>query len=151
MVDFPINFPIASRKELADQFDAALREQHGRVRLVILEAIASASAARLPLEELIAVARKHNVAVLIDGAHTCGQLPNDQVRKLSELGDFFVASLHKWMFCARSVGLLYVSAAYLGDILPAVTSWGYVGRSNLHTLFSNMGTKVSYQAIYQLF
>ncbi len=142
-----IRFPIASRQELAEQFDQLLTAKKGRIRLAILEAIASCSAARLPVEELVLVARRHNVAVLIDGAHACGQLQNTEVQSLCELSDFFVASLHKWMFTARSAGLLYVKAAYLGDIRPAITSWGYANRSDFHSLFSSMGTKVSIVAV----
>jgi len=53
---------------------------------VTADYISSRPSVLLPVKELIAVCRRHNVMVLVDGAHTPGQIQLD----LENLGaDFF--------------------------------------------------------------
>ena len=75
--------------EIVEHYEKVLRE-NPTVKLAIVDAITSISALKLPLKRLTEVCRKHNVLVLVDGAHAPGQIPLD----LEKLGaDFFVGML----------------------------------------------------------
>ena len=75
--------------EVVEHYEKVLRENPS-IKLAIIDAITSISALKLPFKRLTEVCHKHNVLVLIDGAHTPGQIPLD----LERLGaDFFVGML----------------------------------------------------------
>ena len=58
----------------------------------------------LPIKELINIAHKYNIKILVDGAHAIGTLDlNMDLLK----PDWYVGSLHKWCFTMKSVGFLY--------------------------------------------
>ena len=75
--------------EVVQHYEKVLRENPS-IKLAIIDAITSISALKLPFKRLTEVCHKHNVLVLIDGAHAPGQIPLD----LERLGaDFFVGML----------------------------------------------------------
>jgi len=81
-----------------------------KLRLIILDHIASASATLYPIKEIIAVIRKwdqisnNKSLILIDGAHSIGQIQID----LNDLDcDYYVSNLHKWFFAPRGCAFLY--------------------------------------------
>jgi hypothetical protein len=60
-----------------------------RFFIIITDYISSASATVYPVAELIKVCKKHNVMVMVDGAHTPGQVALN-LEELGQLGmDFF--------------------------------------------------------------
>ena len=72
--------------EIVQHYEKVLQENPS-VKLAIIDAITSLSALKLPFKRLTEVCHKHNVLVLVDGAHTPGHIPLD----LERLGaDFFV-------------------------------------------------------------
>ena len=81
-----VNFHVT---EIVEHYEKVLRE-NANIKLVIIDAITSISALKLPIKKLTEVCHKHNALVLIDGAHAPGQIPLD----LERLGaDFFVGKL----------------------------------------------------------
>ena len=103
--------------------------------LVIVDHITSNSAARMPVEEILAVARDKNVfALLIDGAHGPGQLDLSVDRLLtpppgsanSSTKVFYVGNCHKWLCCPRGSGFLYAPSRDGRSMLkPPVVSHGF--------------------------
>ncbi len=92
-----------------------------RTRLVIVDHLTSGSALLLPVADIVATCRKRGVPILVDGAHTPGQVPLD----LNALGaDWYVANLHKWAFAPRSAGFLWAPPHRQSGLHPAVISWG---------------------------
>jgi isopenicillin-N epimerase len=108
----------ATDAEVVARVRAALRP--GKTRLLIIDQIASATAAVFPVREIVAAARHHDIPVLVDAAHVPGMLPVD----VAAIGaDFWVGNLHKWAFAPRGTALLAVGAAWRRRIEPLVVSW----------------------------
>ena len=101
---------------------AAVRRalESGRPRLLIVDAVASATARLLPVRRLVAAARERGVAVLVDAAHVPGMLP----ARVADTGaDFWVGNLHKWGYAPRGTAVLAVAAPWRSRIRPLVVSW----------------------------
>jgi isopenicillin-N epimerase len=114
----PVPFPIAGPEQV---IDALLPRLEG-ARLVIIDAITSASGLVMPYAEVVAACRARGVPVLVDMAHAPGQLALD----LDALGaDFATGNFHKWMFAARGSAFLYVAPRWRELIKPTVVSWGW--------------------------
>ena len=78
-----------------------------RLRAIMVSHITSQLGIRMPVAELVALAREHGALSLIDGAQAVGQLPVD----VHALGcDAYVASPHKWLLAPKGTGLLYLRA-----------------------------------------
>ena len=108
----------ASDAEVISRVRAALRP--GKTKLLIIDQIASATAAAFPVREIAAAAREHDIPVLVDAAHVPGMLPVD----VTAIGaDFWVGNLHKWAFAPRGTALLAVAPAWRRRIEPLVVSW----------------------------
>jgi isopenicillin-N epimerase len=90
-----------------------------RTKLVIIDAITSTTARRLPTTGVVAVAREVGSAVLVDAAHAPGLLTTP----VAEIGaDFWVGNLHKWVFSPRGTALLCVAPAWRDRVSPVVVS-----------------------------
>ncbi|KAI0520753.1 aminotransferase family protein-like protein [Xylaria bambusicola] len=76
-----------------------------RVRMAIVDTIASLPGVRIPFEDLVPALQAEGALVLVDGAHGIGHVDID----LASLNpDFLVTSLNKWLFVPRGVSALYV-------------------------------------------
>jgi isopenicillin-N epimerase len=114
-----VALPLAARDaEVVSRLRSALRP--GRTKLVIVDQIASATAQILPVREIVAAARAHEIPVLVDAAHVPGMLPVD----VSAIGaDFWAGNLHKWAYAPRGTALLCVARHWRRRIEPLVVSW----------------------------
>ena len=73
----------------------------------------------LPVTELTAMARRHGIPLIIDGAHALAHFDFD----LGELDvDNYSTSLHKWLFAPHGTGLLYVRRDKIADIWPLMAA-----------------------------
>jgi selenocysteine lyase/cysteine desulfurase len=105
----------ATRTAVLDAYATALRD-HPRVRLLLLSHMNNRTGLVLPVAEIVAMARHHGVDVIVDAAHSWGQLDFT----IGDLGaDFAGFSLHKWMGAPLGTGFLYIRKPRLGDIDPA--------------------------------
>lgn len=69
----------------------------------------------LPVKKIADEARKRNILVLVDGAHTFAHLDF----KIPELNcDFFGTSLHKWLCAPFGNGMLYIRKELIASIAP---------------------------------
>ncbi|MFF5080925.1 aminotransferase class V-fold PLP-dependent enzyme [Actinoplanes sp. NPDC000266] len=108
----------ASSAEVVSRIRAALRP--GKTKLLIVDQIASATAACLPVREIVAAAHEHDIPVLVDAAHVPGHLPVE----VAAIGaDFWVGNLHKWAFAPRGTALLSVAPQWRRRMEPLVVSW----------------------------
>lgn len=125
-------FPLAAPEEL---HEAVLGAIGPRTRLLVIDWITSPTALRLPVHTIVPAAQELGVAVLVDGAHTPGQIEVD----LEALGaDFWVGNLHKWLCTPRGTALLQVSPRWQEQVHPTVTSHGW--GKGLHAEFDWTGT-----------
>jgi isopenicillin-N epimerase len=114
-VALPLALPAT---EIVARIRNALRP--GRTGLLIVDQLASATAQVLPVRQIAAAAREHDIPVLVDGAHAPGMLP---VNVAAIGADFWVGNLHKWAYAPRGTALLAVGSEWRRRIDPLVVSW----------------------------
>ena len=88
-----------------------------RTALVALDQITSASALRLPVEQVLD-ALASDVPVMVDGAHAPGLI--DCPARLG--ATFWLGNLHKWAFAPRTAAALVVAPTYRERVRPLVES-----------------------------
>ncbi len=94
-----------------DQFEEALNE---RTRIVAVSHVSNALGTVNPLAEMIRLAHRSNVPVVVDGAQAVPHMPVD-VRQLD--ADFYAFSAHK-LFGPTGIGVLYGKRALLNAMPP---------------------------------
>lgn len=115
----PVGLPVKPPDVFVEEF---LNRITPKTKVIFLSHITSATALRLPVEPIIAQAKRMGIMTIIDGAHAPGQIPLD----LSSLGaDVYIGACHKWMCAPKGAAYVYVSSAYQEKMEPLVVSWGY--------------------------
>ncbi|TXK40114.1 aminotransferase class V-fold PLP-dependent enzyme [Nonomuraea sp. C10] len=102
----------ATRQAVLDTYERALR-LHPKVRLLLLSHMNNRTGLVTPVRQIMAMARERGVDVIVDAAHSWGQL-DFTIAGLD--ADFGVFSLHKWMGVPLGAGFLYIRADRLADI-----------------------------------
>ena len=98
-----------------------------RTKVLFLSHITSATAIRLPIEELCRRARAAGILSVIDGAHAPGQIPLD----LTGIGaDVYAGNCHKWLCAPKGSAFLHVRAEHHATIEAMIVSWGWVEGSD---------------------
>ncbi len=105
-----------------ESFCAALGEaMTDRTRLLMLSHITSPTALRLPIEPVLAEARRRGILTLIDGAHAPGQIDIG----LQALGaDYYTGNCHKWLCAPKGTAFLHARPEQQAALRATVTSWG---------------------------
>lgn len=118
-IQHPVALPISSKEAILESF---LKRINPRTRMIFISHISSATALRLPVEEICAAAREKGIVTFIDGAHAPAQLPLD----LRSLGaDIYTGACHKWMMAPKGSSFLYVRRELQQMFDPLVISWGF--------------------------
>jgi isopenicillin-N epimerase len=95
-----------------------------RPKLLIVDAVTSPTAIRLPVAGAVARAHAAGVPVLVDAAHAPGMLPLD----LATTGaDWSVGNAHKWLFAPKGSAFLHAQGPWRERTLPLVTSHDHLG------------------------
>ncbi|MET1077329.1 MAG: aminotransferase class V-fold PLP-dependent enzyme [Pseudomonas sp.] len=99
-----------------------LFERHPRLKLIVLTHVSHRTGLVLPVQAIACEATARGIDVLLDGAHSLGQIDF----KLAELGVPFAAfNLHKWIGAPLSLGFIYVAEARLSRIDPDMADTRY--------------------------
>jgi len=106
IIEQKINFPIIDYNSIINDYKKIIKNNKN-IKFVLIEHITSPTALTLPIKELIDIAHKNNIKILIDGAHAVGTL-DVNITKLDP--DWYIGSLHKWCFTNKGVGFLYTSS-----------------------------------------
>ena len=86
-----------------------------KTRLLMVCHMVNITGQILPVRAIADMAHRHGVDVMIDGAHAFAQLDF----KIPDLGgDYYGASLHKWLGSPLGTGLLYVRADKIAKLWP---------------------------------
>jgi isopenicillin-N epimerase len=113
-----IALPFPSDADVVAVVEDALTD---RTRLVVVDHVASSTAAILPVARIVERCRSAGVPVLVDAAHAPGMLPVDVVA----LGaDFWTGNLHKWVCAPKGSAVLWVAPEHREEVHPLVTSHG---------------------------
>ncbi|MFC7590850.1 aminotransferase class V-fold PLP-dependent enzyme [Nonomuraea antimicrobica] len=103
------------------------------MRLLLLSHMNNRTGLVAPVRQIMAMARSRDVDVIVDAAHSWGQLDFT----LTGLdADFAAFSLHKWMGVPLGAGFIYIREHRLPDIDPAYADETYPAtdiRSRVHS------------------
>jgi isopenicillin-N epimerase len=94
----------ATRQSLIDTYRKAF-EANPRIRMALLSHISYRTGLVLPIAEIADLARNRGIDVIVDAAHSVGQLDF----RLPDLrADFIGINLHKWIGAPLGVGAAYI-------------------------------------------
>jgi selenocysteine lyase/cysteine desulfurase len=111
-----IPVPVEDPAEVVRRFEAAITP---RTRLILVCHMINLTGQILPVREVVAMARRRGVPVIVDGAHALAHFPF----RLPDLDcDFYAVSLHKWLFAPHGTGLLYVRRERIPDLWPLMAA-----------------------------
>ena len=101
-----------SRQGVLDAYAAAFAA-NPKTRLLLLTHISHRTGFVMPIAEISALAKARNIDVIVDAAHSWGQIDF----RIPDLNvDFAGFNLHKWMGAPLGVGFLYIRKQRLADI-----------------------------------
>ncbi len=90
-----------------------------RTRLILMCHMINLTGQILPVREVVRMARRRGVPVIVDGAHALAHFDF----KISDLDcDNYSVSLHKWLFAPHGTGLLYVRRDKIKEIWPLMAA-----------------------------
>ncbi|HKV99281.1 MAG TPA: aminotransferase class V-fold PLP-dependent enzyme [Vicinamibacterales bacterium] len=91
-----------------------------RTRLLMVSHMINVTGHILPIRKIADMAHARGVDVLVDGAHAFAQFDF----KIPDLGgDYYAASLHKWLGCPLGTGILYVRREKIPALWPIYGDW----------------------------
>jgi len=98
-----------------------------RTRVVSVSHVVSATGYSMPIPEIAALARAHDMMCVVDGAQALGQIPVD----VKALGcHAYAAPGHKWLMGPKGTGMLYLAPETGGRIAPVQLEDGHRFVSN---------------------
>jgi isopenicillin-N epimerase len=102
----------ATRDNVLSTYAEALAK-HPRTRLLLLTHLNNKTGLIIPVAEVAALARRAGADVIVDAAHSFGQVD----LKLADMGaDFVGVNFHKWFGAPVGVGVMYVKQGRLDAI-----------------------------------
>ncbi len=105
-------------------------------RFAVLDHVTSATGLVLPIAEMIALAHRHGVPVLVDGAHAPGLLPLN----IGALGaDYYTGNLHKWVCAPKGSAFLWAAPQWQASLRPPIVGHAHGGA--WQDLFHTLGTR----------
>jgi len=111
-----IPVPAEDPAEIVRLFEEAITP---KTRMILACHMINLTGQILPVTELTAMARRHGIPLVIDGAHALAHFDFD----LGELDvDNYSSSLHKWLFAPHGTGLLYVRRDKIADVWPLMAA-----------------------------
>ncbi|RME36666.1 MAG: aminotransferase class V-fold PLP-dependent enzyme [Planctomycetota bacterium] len=113
---FSIPVPAEDPSEIVSLF-----EQHitPKTRLILMCHMINLTGQILPVREVVAMARRKGIPVIVDGAHALAHF-DFRLRDLD--CDYYGSSLHKWLFAPHGTGLLYVRREKIADLWPLMAA-----------------------------
>ncbi len=100
--EFSIPVPAEDEDAVVKRFEENIGP---RTRLILMCHVVNLTGQILPVRKVVDMARRRNIPVIVDGAHSFAHFPFSQ----SDLDcDYFATSLHKWLFAPHGTGMLFV-------------------------------------------
>lgn len=126
----------ASKQAILDTYAKAF-QTYPKTRLLLLTHISHRTGLVMPVAEIAAMAKAKNIDVIVDAAHSWGQMDF----KAQDLNaDFIGFNLHKWIGAPLGVGFMYIKKGRLEDIDRQLSDEDYPAtdiRSRVHTGTTN--------------
>ncbi|WP_246788612.1 aminotransferase class V-fold PLP-dependent enzyme [Bradyrhizobium sp. CCBAU 53421] len=138
-----------TRASVLDTYRKVLDETP-TARLLLLTHLSHRTGLVLPVRDIAAMARSRGVDVILDAAHSWGQLPLD----IADLDvDFAGFNLHKWIGAPVGLGFLYIRKGRLADIDVHMGDQDWSAhdiRSRIHTGTLNFAAALTVPAALDL-
>tara|TARA_Y100000817_G_scaffold66835_1_gene50617 strand:- start:240 stop:1382 length:1143 start_codon:yes stop_codon:yes gene_type:complete len=115
--DIPL--PFLSEEDFIERLESKITS---KTKIIFASHITSSTAIIFPAKKISALAKKHNLFCIIDGAHAPAFI-DLSIKKIN--CDVYVGACHKWMCSPKGVSFLYVKKNHQNKIDPLVVSWGY--------------------------
>ena len=113
---FPLPVPAEDTGQIVELFE---RHMTPKTRLVLMCHVINLTGQILPVREVVAMARRRGIPVVVDGAHGFAHFPFT----LADLGcDYYATSLHKWLFAPHGTGMLFVRRDKIGGLWPLMAA-----------------------------
>lgn len=153
IVQVPVKFPIAAKNATRAFTDPLLKvlqqlketSKIQRLRLAIIDHIASVPAVREPVSECAHMIKKFNSEcfVLVDGAHAMGQVQNLNLHDLRPM-DAYLSNGHKWLYSPKGSAFLWVNESVVTRLFPeptVISSANTIGATSLSERYSYVSTR----------
>ncbi len=126
-------FPIENDEEIVSAFEKAITP---KTKILHITHIINWIGQIMPVKKICAMAKKHNLEVIVDGAHSFGLLDF----KIPDLGcDYFGTSLHKFLSAPVGSGMLWIKKEKIEKIWPLLCN--SEPRSGDIRKFETLGTR----------
>lgn len=107
-------FPIENDEEIVNAFEKAITP---KTKILHLTHVINWIGQIMPIKKLCALAKKHGIETIVDGAHSFGLMDF----KIPELDcDYFGASLHKFLSAPIGSGMLWIKKENIAKIWPLI-------------------------------
>jgi isopenicillin-N epimerase len=107
-----IPVPAEDPREVVRRFEAAITP---RTRLIHMCHMINLTGQILPVRDVVRMARRHGIPVIVDGAHAFAHFPFTHADLEC---DYYSSSLHKWLYAPHGTGLLYVRRELIQALWP---------------------------------
>ncbi|NIQ83611.1 MAG: aminotransferase class V-fold PLP-dependent enzyme [Acidobacteria bacterium] len=113
---FKIPIPAEDSAEIVRLFEENITD---RTRVILMSHMINITGQILPVRDVVHMARRRSIPVIVDGAHTFAHFPFTH----ADLDcDYYGTSLHKWLFAPHGTGLLYVRRDKIRDLWPLMAA-----------------------------
>lgn len=110
LIDLPLH--PRSDAELVERYERAITP---KTKIMLVTQLINITGQVLPVRQICDMAHGHGVEVIVDGAHAFAHLDF----KIPDLhGDYYGASLHKWLCSPLGAGLLYIRRDKIAKVWP---------------------------------
>jgi len=113
---FKIPIPAEDAGEIVRLFEENITD---RTRIILMSHMINITGQILPVRDVVRMARRKGIPVIVDGAHTFAHFP---FRHADLDCDYYGTSLHKWLFAPHGTGLLYVRRNRIRDLWPMMAA-----------------------------
>ncbi len=108
------DFPLEDEEEIVSRFEKAVTS---KTKVIHITHIINWVGQILPVKKICLMAKKYNIATIVDGAHSFGLMDF----KIPELQcDYFGTSLHKFLSAPIGSGMLWVKKEKISSVWPLV-------------------------------
>ena len=112
MKQFKIPIPAENDNEIVRLFEKNITS---KTKMILMCHMINITGQILPVKKVVKMARKYNIPVIVDGAHTFAHFEFDA----NDLDcDYYASSLHKWLCAPHGTGLFYVRKNKIADLWP---------------------------------
>jgi selenocysteine lyase/cysteine desulfurase len=113
---FSIPVPCEDPREIIARFEQNIT---AKTRLILMCHVVNLTGQVLPVREVVQLARRRGIPVIVDGAHAFAHFPfaHDELDC-----DFYATSLHKWLCAPHGTGMLYVRRDRIAGLWPMMAA-----------------------------